>query len=39
MGAGKKEVVAVAMGTGFFNKYSKLNENTVNDIISLSVYK
>ena len=39
MGAGKKEVVAVAMGTGFFTKYSKLNENIINDILSLSVYK
>jgi len=28
----------VAMGTGFCNKYSKLNENIINDILSLSLY-
>ena len=41
MGGGTRvrEEGYVAMGTGFCNKYSKLNKNIINDILSLSLYK
>ena len=33
-----QEEGGVAMGTGFINIYSKLNENIINVILSLSLY-
>jgi len=40
MGGGTwvREEGYMAMGAGFINKYSKLNENVINDILSLSLY-
>jgi len=35
---GAREEGDVAMGTGFINIYSKLNENTINVILSLSLF-
>jgi len=35
---GAREEGGVAMGTGFINIYSKLNENIINAILSLSLY-
>ena len=37
-GTGAREEGYMAMGAGFINKYSKLNENVINDILSLSLY-
>ena len=36
---GAQEEGYVAMGAGFINIYSKLNENIINDILSLSLYQ
>jgi hypothetical protein len=38
-GTGAREEWDVAMGVGFINIYSKLNENIINDILSLSLYQ
>ena len=35
---GAREEGGVAMGTGFINIYSKLNENIINVILSLSLF-
>ena len=37
-GTGAREERDVAMGVGFSNIYSKLNENIIDVILSLSVY-
>jgi len=37
-GTGARVEGYMAMGEGFINKYSKLNENVINEILSLSLY-
>ena len=37
-GTGARVKGYMAMGEGIINKYSKLNENVINDILSLSLY-